>query len=538
MSNRTPGKHFGTAASRTALAGVLLVVASGATAGPIVQTTTGMLEGVDAGGVLSFRGVPFAEPPVGALRWRDAAPVKPWSGLRKADTYAAPCMQTASPMLGAAAPKEDCLYLNVWTQGVEANAKRPVMVVIYGGGFTAGTASPPQTDGSALARKGATVVALPYRVGTLGYLAHPELTRESPHRTSGNYAMSDLVEGLKWVKANAARFGGDPNNVTILGCSAGGHMSSYLVASPPAAGLFERAIPESGAVFDRNALNPIMAPLKENERIGLLIQQKLGAKSLAEMRALPAERIVAAQAQGGVGDLTVMALPSVDGYYLPLAPRAAFAAGKYNRVDMITGWGANEGALFGPMWRRVNTPETFAAIVPVIAPGKEALFRSIYPASTDQEATASGITFMGDNMFGYHNWKLAHEMVRGGQKTWVYHYVGRSSSPYLKAMTTGVPDEMMAGLHCGYDAYAMNNVKPGIFIAQPTAADQSLADTLSSYWVNFARSGDPNGPGLPLWPRYDATPDGKVLMIGDSVSIGVVPSEKRMEVLDRIFSAK
>lgn len=521
-----------------AIASLALAAPAGA-AGPIVKTTGGLLEGIVVGGITGFRGVPLGEPPIGPLRWTEARPARSWTGVRKADSYAAPCMQAKSPLVGGAAPSEDCLYLNVWTKTLTPKTPQPVMVVIYGGGFTAGSASPPQTDGAGLAKKDVVVVALPYRVGTLGFLAHPELTRESPHHASGNYAISDLILGLKWVKANARRFGGDPNNVTVLGCSAGGYMSSSLVISPPAAGLFERAIPESGAAaFSRNALNPGMAGLAQNERIGLAIQRQLGARSLAEMRALPAERIIAAQAQGGAGDISTMALPSVDGYFLPLDAAEAFRTGRYNRVDMLTGWTSNEGAIFKPLWERIDTADKFRKLVPVIAPGQGELLTSIYPMATDEQAKVSAITFVGDNAFGYHNWRLTHEMVRAGQKTWVYHFQRRSSSPTFKAMAAGVPDAMLRGLHCGNDAYSTASVAPGMFFAAPSNSDYLLSDTLSSYWVNFARSGDPNGPGLPQWPRYDAAPSGKVLIIDDGVSVGEIPSEHRMEVLDRIFSAQ
>ncbi|MET0369982.1 MAG: carboxylesterase family protein [Sphingobium sp.] len=509
-------------------------IAAAKSPAPIVSTSRGAVEGVVEDDVTVFKGIPVGEAPVGPLRWKDARPVKSWAGVRKADSYAPPCMQTPSPLMGSTKPSEDCLYVNVWTKSADAKAKRPVMVVIYGGGFTAGSASPPQTDGAPLARKDVVVVALPYRVGTLGYMAHPELTKESPHRSSGNYAMSDLVLGLEWVKANAEQFGGDPGKVTIYGCSAGGHMSSYLMTSPPAANLFQRAIPESGAAFMRNALNTNMASLADNERIGLAIQKKLGAASLAEMRAIPAEKIVAAQAAGGEGDIYTMALPSVDGYYIPLEPYEAFAAGKYNKVEMITGWGSNEGGVFKPMWDRISTPASFNKLAGVIAPGNLAAFTAAYPHATDAEARSSAIKFVGDNLFGYHNWKLAQETVRGGEPTWVYHYERHTSSPIFKMLGAGLPENELAGLHCGNDPYNNNMIKAGLWFGEPTESDRKLGETMSDYWVNFARTGNPNGPGVPEWPRYDGTPAGKVLRMNEELSIGTLPSDSRMRMLDDV----
>ncbi|MET0379627.1 MAG: carboxylesterase family protein [Spongiibacteraceae bacterium] len=504
----------------------------------VVKTLAGTLEGVNAEGMITFKGVPLGEAPVGDLRWKYAQPAKTWAGVRKADTFAPPCMQPVSPILnvGNTKPSEDCLYLNVWTKDVAPAVKKPVMVHIYGGGFTLGSTSMEMVDGTALASKDAVVVTLPYRVGTLGYLAHPELTRENPHHASGNYAMSDLVLGLQWIKDNIAQFGGDPDNVTIFGCSAGGHMSSYLLTSPQAKGLFRRVIAESGSQFTHGDETPNMAPLAEAEQTGLVLAKKMGATTLADMRKVPAEKIIAAQATGLDGN-TTMALPNADGYFLPVDQYDAFKSNTQNNVDLMTGWCSNEGLMFAARWQLWDTADKLKTYARQFAKGHEAEFLKAYPSATPEQAKMSGVAYAGDELFGYQNFKLAQLQVASGKKTYVYHFERADSNAVARMMAPGFSDKDYAGLHCGQSSYSSGNVYS--MGKSPTPEDMALSKVLSSYWLNFARTGNPNGPGLPEWPPYDATPNAKVLIIDNSgVRVDVLPSMSRLMVLDKIYDGR
>ena len=301
-------------------------------ASDLVTVDGGQISGTSEDGVRAFKGIPFAAPPVGALRWKAPQPVVPWTGVRAADTFGAECMQTpyptGSPYASEPRPiSEDCLYLNVWTTAKPGD-KRPVLFWIHGGAWTRGSGSTPTYDGAALARRGVIVVTTNYRLGVLGFLAHPELTAESDHHASGNYAILDHVAALKWVQKNIAAFGGDPAKVTIFGESAGSWSVNVTQATPLAKGLFRAAIGESGGQFAR------VATLEQAERAGAALGKSLGADSLAALRALPAEKLNGVQAfRTGV---------NVDGYVLPQDVRSIFAAKQQSQVPVIVGSNANE----------------------------------------------------------------------------------------------------------------------------------------------------------------------------------------------------
>src|SRR4051812_39235676 len=299
-----------------------------------VTVDGGRLRGTSADGVRVFKGIPFAAAPIGARRWKEPEPVVAWSGVKNADTFGAQCMQEpypeGSPYASASPPpamSEDCLYLNVWT-AAKAGDKRPVMVWIHGGAWTRGSGSTPTYNGAALARKGVVVVTTNYRLGVLGFLAHPELTKESPNHASGNYAILDHIAALKWVQKNIAAFGGDPTRVTIFGESAGSWSVNVLHATPLAKGLFHRAIGESGGQF---AGNPSLA---QAERRGVALADAVGARTLAELRALPADQLLGVEA--------FRAIANVDGYVLPEDVRTIFGRKRHNDVPVLVGSNANE----------------------------------------------------------------------------------------------------------------------------------------------------------------------------------------------------
>jgi para-nitrobenzyl esterase len=316
---------------------VIALPANCTAAAALALTTSGSISGVRADGLSVYKGVPFAAPPVGALRWRPPEPVPPWTGTRTATAFAPACMQEGVSMPGEVAPKvsEDCLYLNIWTPAERAAERLPVIVWIYGGGYRNGSASMPLYWGDQLAHRGVIVVTIAYRLGPLGFLALPELTRESSYGSSGNYGLMDQIAALRWVQHNISAFGGDSNRVTIAGQSSGAISVSILMASPQAKGLFQRAIGESGALFEPLQLAPSYL-LVNAERDGEKYAAALGVHSLQELRRLPATRLLGGGNAGGVTH------PVIEPYLLPMTPYAAFAAGRQNDVPVLIGSNAEE----------------------------------------------------------------------------------------------------------------------------------------------------------------------------------------------------
>jgi para-nitrobenzyl esterase len=342
-----------------------------------IQIETGSVQGVIHDTVTSFKGIPYATPPVGELRWREPKPPKPWQGTRRADQFSAACSQAKTGPFGPwsaeyiarnameGGSSEDCLYVNVWTAAAHSGEKRPVLVWIYGGGFNSGSGDVPVYDGEGLASKGVVMVSFNYRVGVFGFLAHPELTRESVHNASGNYALLDMIAALKWVQKNIAAFGGDPRNVTIAGQSAGAFAVNYLMASPLAKGLFERAIAESGGAFIG------AQSLQEAETAGGKLAETLGAHSIAELRTRAAETLL--RPTGGY-----RASPIIDGYVVRAEVATIFAERRRNDVPLLTGWNADDGVSFGP----APTAETFRAQAKRTYGDFSDAFLKAFPAST------------------------------------------------------------------------------------------------------------------------------------------------------------
>ncbi|ARK13392.1 carboxylesterase family protein [Fibrella sp. ES10-3-2-2] len=488
-----------------------------------VAVTGGTISGTlnKTGDVHVFRGIPFAAPPVGILRWKAPQPVKPWSGVRACAAFG------PSPMQGAPAPfgpwsaeyliapepiSEDCLYLNVWTGARSANEKRPVLLWIYGGGFNSGGGNVPLYDGEATARKGVIYVSANYRVGPFGFFAHPELTRESGTNASGNYGLMDQVAALKWVKANIAQFGGDPNNVTIAGQSAGSMSVNCLVASPLAKNLFTKAIAESGASLARP-----MATLAQAEESGLKVMQALGTSSLAELRAKPAAEIM----QKGQGSVRG---PIVDGYVLPEPMAALFGAGRQNKVTLLTGWNEDEGMAFGPP---KNAADYKRQIRQQYGADAETLLR-YYPGETDAQAAASQNNLSRDQIFGAQNFGWANLESQQGRNVYVYRFT-------RKLPATG--DYARYGaFHTGEVAYAYDNLQFIDHQLRPlNATDDALAKTMSAYWVNFIKTGNPDGKGVPHWPAYRVA-DKQIMTLGDKVQAQSIPDAPSLDFLFTLLS--
>jgi para-nitrobenzyl esterase len=495
------------AAAPAVLAGVLL--SSVASAAP-VQTDGGQVEGVEENGALVFKGIPFAAPPVGPLRWRAPQPPAPWPGVRNADRYSPICMQRgAYPEDSPPEPmSEDCLYLNVWVPVGARDARLPVMVWIYGGGLLNGSASTPLYAGDALSRRDVIVVTANYRLGALGFLAHPELTRESAQKVSGNYGLLDQLEVLNWVQRNIAAFGGDPHNVTAFGQSSGSISISALIASPMAHGLFRRAIGQSGGLFEPLDVAPEFK-LEGAEQVGRAFAEQLGATSLEALRALPASAIVARPFHPQ---------PNIDGYILRETPHEVFAHEHQNDVDILIGSNEGEGLYFtsgravGAANLSNELKEDFPAfVVSLIGPKTPA---------DDETARAAFLAFEGNMRFGWNMWAWARLHAAAGKgKTYFYRF---SHTP---------PGEEGA-THGAEMPYVFDHLD--LQRRSWTEKDRRLAHTMGSYWTNFAKTGDPNGEGLPDWPAFTPSSE-SALLIDNEIHASAVPNEANLVAIDRLY---
>jgi para-nitrobenzyl esterase len=485
------------------------------TGAPRVTIRTGTLEGTSNSGIRCFKGIPFAKPPVGDLRWKEPQPPGPWAGVRKADAFAPAPMQDVGAMGGYAKMSEDCLYLNVWTPAKTAGEKRPVMVWIYGGAFVGGMTSMPVYDGTKLAQKGVVVVSIAYRVGAFGFLAHRELSKESG-KGSGCYGIQDQVAGLQWVKDNIAQFGGDPANVTIFGESVGGISVSMLTVVPAAKGLFQRAISESGGSFapvkfDNEAAENVPS-LKLAEETGQQFLESLGAKDLKAARALSAEQIQSAVRFG-------LFWPVADGATLPGDQYDLYEAGKFNDTPVLIGTNSDEGALFV---RPGVSPADFEQRIRYdYGPAAQAILNA-YPHSTDPETFKSSKDIFRETAFAWHTWTWAGLQSRKGRhKAFVYYFDHHAPSS---------PD---GATHAAEIGYVFGNL--GGRGGKPDPKDVALSDLMSSDWVNFAKTGDPNGPGLPAWPAFTKSIM-KVMVFDGEPGSRPLPNLEKLDAVDIYYT--
>lgn len=487
---------------------VLALAAATAASGEIndpVRLDNGSISGIAGSSpeMRIYKGIPFAAPPLADLRWRAPQAATHWDGVRKTDKFGPVCMQnSAGP--NAQLASEDCLYLNVWTAAKSATEKRPVMVWIYGGGFNGGSASVPDYDGEALAKKGVVVVTFNYRLGAFGFFSYPELTKESDRRGAANFGLMDSVAVLQWVQKNVAAFGGDPKRVTIFGESAGAAMVADLMATPQAKGLFQRAIGESSS-WTTGSIGR-MTTLAQAEQAGVKMAEALGARSLAEMRAKPADAVL--KAGRGPG-------PVVDGFMLPEDVGMVFAQGKQNDVPLLVGSNRDEGTFF----LQATTSEAFTQQSQHRFGDLSDSFLKLYPASSNDEANASALTAFRDEVgFVMRNWARL-ETQTGKSKAYVYYFI--HEPPVVPGSRGG--GRGRGATHTAEIPYVFQNQG-----ARPwTDVDRQLSDTMSSYWVNFAATGDPNGKGLPKWPAFDSKKNPNPLVLGDKVEVGpsLTPSQ-------------
>ncbi len=511
------------------LTGVVIVSIWSAAQGlPIsnqVRTASGIVEGrtsADAK-VRIFEGIPYAAPPLGELRWKPPQPAVPWKGVRKAGNFGARCMQGnifPDMVFRDAGPNEDCLYLNVWTPAQEAGAKLPVMVWIYGGGFAAGASSEPRQDGEHLAEKGVVVVSFNYRLGVFGFFAHPALAKESGRDAAGNYGLLDQVAALHWVQQNIGGFGGNPDNVTIFGESAGSFSVSALMASPLTPGLFEKAIGESGAFF-----GPSLATktLRGSEQAGEEFADSIGASSLSALRAKPANELLEVALKRGAMRFG----PNIDGYFLPEDVHSIYAAGKQRHVPLLAGWNADEGSYHSIFEKNEATPQNYAARLRSLYGNKSDELLRLYPARDDEQTKRSAQDLAGDSFIGYSTWKWIEMQSTTGASP-VYRYRFEDAPPG--------EDPSRGAYHSAEIEFVFGNLDAKHLPWRP--ADRKLSELMSSYWTNFAKVGSLSSGSLPAWPVYARADHYQVMHLDADPRAAADKNRSRYEFLDTLPAFK
>jgi len=502
------------------IATVAMLSVAAALAEP-VKLAGGQVEGTVESGLTVYRGIPFAAPPLGELRWKPPQPAASWQGVRTADKFAPGCMQSMGPPPPSGL-SEDCLYLNVWTPAKAAKDRIPVLVWIYGGGFNGGATSIPDYSGERLAKRGVVLVSIAYRVGVLGFYAHPELSAENAQHVSGNYGLLDMIAGLQWIQKNIAAFGGDPKKVTIFGESAGGIAVSMLCASPLAKGLFFGAISESGGSFGPVSKNPSpgenMRVLTDAEASGAELAKAEGAASLKELRALPPEKILeAGRKQRG------MAWPIVDGWVIPDDQHKLYEAGRFNDTAILVGYNSDEGLSFS----HDRTAEAYVQGVKArYGPWADKLIAA-YPPSGDA-VTKTARDLSRDSAFGWQTWDWARlHSANAKGRAYYYYFDQHPEHP------AGTPEADHGSSHGAEVVYVFEHLDD--LHRSPTDTDRGISEAMAIYWTNFAKYGNPNGNGVPEWPAFsDKQP--VVMYFGGTAHTGPVPSESALRVLDGYFA--
>ena len=485
---------------------------------PVVNTNAGKVAGFKEGNINVFKGIPFAAPPVGDLRWKAPHKVQAWTGIKDCVQFGAspvqaepiPFMCWSEEFLIPKKPiEEDCLYLNVWAKS--SPIKKPVLVYIYGGGFRSGGAGCAIYDGKEMAEKDIVFVTINYRVGVFGFLAHPELTKESTYGASGNYALLDMIAALKWVKENIAAFGGDPNQVTIAGQSAGAFAVSHLCATPLAKGLFKGAIAQSGGSVLSSNLRPT-THLQEAEKMGIEFAKNMHVNSLADLRKLSAEEILKSN-QG-------LSYPIEDGYVLPSSIADIYAKGVQNDVSLMLGWNYDD-RVSGPP---VKADAYKAQLQKQYGANAEKVLQ-YYPATNDSIAAISQDNLNRDAFFGIQGFAWANaQLQKGKSNVYVYNF-NRKLPSYTPATNFGA-------FHTGEVPYVFNNLKT---VNRPWQdIDIQLADQMSNYWVNFTKTGNPNGISLTQWPSFTKQ-KGQVMILAEKIRQEDLPFRQGLEVLSTLY---
>jgi para-nitrobenzyl esterase len=495
-----------------------LLLAAPVRAEDVVQLDSGPISGTVTDGLRTYKGVPFAKPPVGPLRWRAPERPEPWEGVRACVAFGPSCPQPRIPVFGATGEtSEDCLYLNVWTTARDADAKLPVMVWIHGGSYAFGSGSQPIYDGAALARRGVVLVTINYRLGPFGFFAHPALSAESG-RGSGAYGFLDQIAALEWVQRNIAAFGGDPGCVTIFGESAGSGSVTALLVSPLTDGLFHRAIAQSGVAFAK--------PLREAEQAGEGFAKELGCEgegALAALRAKSAKELLDAASitMNIFGEGAFRFGPTIDGHVLPRDPVELMPAQR--DVPLLLGTTADEGTIFVIQSPEGATKASFERAVTSVFGAQAGRVLERYPVERDADARGALARVIADAFFVEPTRAFARARAGLRSRTFMYHFT--RVSPGARMLRLGAH-------HASELGYVFGTLQP----LGTDAKDGALAATIASTWVRFARTGDPNGDGLPEWPAYTTEGD-QHLELGDEVRVGAALRREQCDALDSVWAA-
>jgi para-nitrobenzyl esterase len=480
----------------------------------IVVIDDGTVEGTIENGIKAFKGIPFAAPPVGDLRWKAPQPVEPWKGVLKVDKFAPGSIQNQN-----LDQSEDCLYLNVWTQANAASDKLPVMVWIHGGGFVAGAPLEATYFGEKLTHKGVIYVSIAYRLGALGFLAHPELSAESPNHVSGNYGLLDMIAALKWVQKNISAFGGNPNKVTIFGESAGAIAISNLCASPLASGLFVGAISESGGSFgpvEASSRRDGIVSIKGAENNGVEFMKQVGVNSIEELRKVNPKEFFKVRA--GFWS-------NADGYVIPDDQYKLYEAEKFNDVNVLIGYNSDEGGQF----TRPSTPDIYKKEIENRFGDFAGRILDAYPGGTEEQTYTSSADIFRETAFGWPTWSWARLQSRTAKSNVFLYYFDQKqpTNPRMPTALRGAP-------HAAEIKYVLENINPEMYGED----DLELSDLMGTYWTNFAKYGDPNGEGLPEWPKFSE--GNQVVMYfkntpEQSSEAKPIPNLDKLELMDEYF---
>jgi len=508
---------------------------------PRVTTGEGILEGLNESGIRTFKGIPFAQPPVGDLRWKEPQPVKSWTGVRKASKFGPRAMQL--PLFGdmnfrSDGMSEDCLYLNVWTPAKTSNDKLPVLVYFYGGGFVAGDGSEPRYDGESMARKGIVTITVNYRLSVFGFFAHPELTKESEHHASGNYGLLDQHAALQWVKRNIAAFGGDPSRVTIAGESAGSFSVSAQMASPLSKDLFASAIGESGSLLGSR----MPVSLTTEEQNGTKFTSLTGAGSLAALRAMTANELLQATAKANAPGFNVI----VDGYFLPKSPLEIYAKGEQSKVPLLVGWNSEESGYKAILGQDEITPANYRKAVEKLYGDKADEVLRVYPGATEEEIKQSATDLASDRFIAFSTWKWADMQAKTGGKP-VYRYRFFRPRPAMRPemgnAVAGLAGGVIKGngpkvypatgaVHSAEIEYALGNLPTNrVYDWQPE--DYKVSEILQVFFANFVKNANPNGLGVPSWPAANEGATVQVMNIDVNSKSKIEKNGERYILLDK-----
>mgnify|MGYP004535833575 FL=1 len=509
-----------------------------------VKTAEGILEGKDLSGITIFKGVPFAAPPVGNLRWKAPQPVQKWEGVRKATEYGPNPMQEAlfgDMNFGTKVNSEDCLYLNIWTPAKTMKEHLPVLIYFNGGGLMAGSGSEPRYAGDAMARKGIISITANYREGIFGFFAHPQLSKETSYKGSGNYGFMDQVAAIQWVKDNIEAFGGDPNRITIVGESAGSMSVSALMASPLCQGLFAQAMGSSGSVMGFNKV----LTLKEAEQKGVELAKQIGKKNIKDLRALPAEELMKLAA--------VKAIPTynIDGYFLTEQPTETYAKGNQTKVPLLIGGNNQEMSPWAVLAGKQPTVENLkAGAKAMFGDNVDEAFR-LYGINSDKDVLEQpGINLASDLFLDYSTWKWGNmHKLTSGQPVYRYRYCHPRPAMAIKGKVAGLAGGVVdakegqpqmpqdkGAVHSADIEYAMGTLPTNrVYDWQPE--DYMVSDIFSQYYVNFVKTGNPNGLGLVEWPTTNGKAVAPVLQIDVNTTVKADEQmEKRYDFIDKIVS--